>query len=317
MAARTPALAGDGVAANGGRSGSISRGLLNALRFARENSQDPGFVFSPDEALLVGFGPNLYRADDTTTTLFADGKQIFRSVITENVNETVPALAPGVGGTVTVTAVDSVGGKIKADILVTSINDPSPDFLVTGETTSSIYTGAYFAIKITVQTSKGSFTLKTVLNVLNGTFPFEFGIDTGTLSAEKFDSLFDLNAISLLALALQIIQTDVGMTNFLVPTDLLQDFSLRKFFRHLVKVVAIVIGVSIVGIPVALALSTQTGRQLALQIAEGLILGILIGVLGNYTYDRMKNAGMLPGVQPQCPPGTTEGTAGTCVPINQ
>jgi hypothetical protein len=60
---RTPANAGELLLPSGPSSANISPRLFNALRFAREHSENPGIVFSPDDGLLIGFGPNLYRSD--------------------------------------------------------------------------------------------------------------------------------------------------------------------------------------------------------------------------------------------------------------
>jgi hypothetical protein len=308
---RTPAQARELVPPHSPSDESISPSLFNALRFARENSENPGIVFSPNDGLLIGFGPNFYHSDATTTALFTNGKQVFRSSITENVQETVPTLVPGIGGSLTVTAEDSFGRKIKADIAVTSINDPPPDFLVTGEIKSSAYTGAYFSINTTVQTKNASFTVKTVYNVLTGTFPFDFGVDTGTLSLQNADSIFDLNALALLGLAMQVMHAEVGGIDLFVPTDLLRDFSLRKIFRHIVRVVARVLPyvvvpglITVVVARAGLRALGVTPEQALIFIALAILAGIFGGPPGNYLYDRMKDAGMLPGGV-QCPPGTT------------
>jgi hypothetical protein len=298
---RTPAQAGELVPPRSRSGGSISPSLFNALRFARENSENPGIVFLPDDGLLIGFGPNLYRSDATTTTLFAKSEQVFRSSITEDVQETVPTLAPGIGGKLTATAEDSFGRKIKADITVTAINDPPQDFLVTGEINSSTYTGAYFAIQLTAQTINGPFTIKTVFNVLTGTFPFDFSVDTGKLSLQQLDSIFDLNAVALLGLAVQVMHAEVRGMDLFVPTDLLQDFSFRKIFRHIVRVAAIVFPTVVIPTIIAVRVINAGLSPLGVTLQLALVffaLAILGGVSGNYVYDRMKEAGMLPGLCP-------------------
>lgn len=221
--------------------GQIDPALLKALRFDHRNSDDPGVVVSPDSGLLVGFGPNFYHADSSTSRLFVGGQQVLKSSTKEDVPENITALVPGTSGTVVQTTQDRWGRVITGKMTIESVRDVPDDFLITGQTESDRYTGAFLRITISVGTPQANIaTFKTTYNVLTRSFPLDFDVTAGPLLHQPPASIIDVEAIRLLGIALQIIRTEVGELDALIPTDLQQDFSFGKFLRAVA--VAVVAG---------------------------------------------------------------------------
>jgi len=220
--------------------GQIDPSLLNALRFDRENSADPGAVFLPDRGLLVGFGPNLYHCDTSTNTcrLFAKGRQVFKSSITEDVEDNIPALVVGTRGTVTQTAQDRFGRIFNSTSVVESITDVPDDFLITGNTQSAHFTGAFFKINVTMSTPQGEVAqIKTTCNLLTRSFPLGFNVTPGPLFDQPPDSIIDVNVARLLGIAGEIVEAKFGMLSDFLPTDLQEDFPWKKIFHHVIGTV--------------------------------------------------------------------------------
>jgi len=264
----------------------IDPALLKALRFDRRNSDDPGVVFSSDSGLLVGFGPNLYHADSFTTRLFVKGQQVLKSSIEEDVADNIAALAPGTSGTIVQTTQDRFGRVVTATITVESIHDVPDDFLITGETTSDRYTGAFFTVKVLVGTQQESIvTFKTTYNLLTRSFPLDFSVIRGTLFVQPVASIIDVDALRLLGIALRVIRMELGTLDAHLPTDLQQDFPWRKIFRTIV--LAVVAG----PIPAQLSLLTISD-----------VRDIVLGVAGNYIYDKLKDTQQKPAKPPELIP---------------
>jgi hypothetical protein len=258
--------------------GQIDPALLKALRSDRENSEGPGLVFSSDSGLLVGFGPNLYHADSSSTRLFVKGQQVLKSSIQENVAENIAALATGTSGTIVQTTQDRFGRVVTGTIIVESVHDVPDDFLITGETTSNRYTGSFFSVKVLLGTQQASIaTFKTTYNLLTRSFPLGFNVTPGNLFNQSADSIIDVDAVRLQAIAARIIAMELGTLDALIPTDLQQDFPWGKIFRTVV--VAVVAG------PIAAAgyvLATEPAvRRVGIVLAVFALLAALSGIIGN------------------------------------
>jgi hypothetical protein len=235
--------------ASGFPSGQIDPALLNALQFEREQSEDPGAVFSPDTGLLVGFGPNLLHCDSASTCqLFTKGRRILISSGTEDVQENVDPLTVGTRGTVTQTVQDSFGRVITATMVVEAINDLPSDFLITGNTNSNLFTGAFVRITTDVHSGREAIAqVKTTYNLLTRTFPLGVNV---SISPTKKQDIIDRDVASLIGIALQIVETKFGNLSAVVPTDLQQDFPWKKVIHAAVAVVATVVTIVIATAPV-------------------------------------------------------------------
>jgi hypothetical protein len=267
----------------GGLGGQIDPTLLQALQFDRFNSEDPGVAFSPDTGLLVGFGPNLYHADSSRTTLFQKGQQVLTTSIRQNVQENITALTPGTSGNIVQTTQDRFFRVVNATTTVESIHDIPDDFLITGQTESNNYTGAFFKITVSIATPQASI--------------LTFTVTPGTLFNKPANSIIDLDAVSLQATAAQIIVTKLSTADGLILSDLQQDFSFGKIFRAVA--VGLVLGPIAAQVYVIAPKPVQRAEE---QAAFWLFLAVLSGVAGNAAYDGLKDA-MKQMTQPQCPPG--------------
>jgi hypothetical protein len=216
--------------------GQIAPSLLDALRFDRKNAEDPGAVFLPDRGILAGFGPNLFHCDTSSNTcrLFVKGRQVLVSTVSEDVAANIDVLAVGTSGIAIQTIRDSSGRVITSTLFVEAINDPPDDFLVTGQTQSTRFTGAFFRIIFETRLPDGKVAeIKTTLNVLTRSFP----LGVNVISHVPWSSIIDPNTKALLEIAAQTIDQKFGRLLAVIPTGLQTDFPWGAVF-HFIGAVA-------------------------------------------------------------------------------
>jgi hypothetical protein len=215
--------------------------LVAALDFDREQSEEPGAAFIPDKGLLVGFGDNLFYCNVSTDTcqLFTHGREVFKSSVVEDAPDFIDQLAVGTQGTSTLTTEDNLGRVSTSTLVIKSINDVPDDFLITANTQSTRFTGAFVEITLTISPSGGERTqIKTTYNVLTRSFPLGFNVvEFGSALSDQSDTAH------LLAIATQIIETKLGALSAVLLTDLQQDFGFRTFFHIIGFVVSCGLGV--------------------------------------------------------------------------
>jgi len=272
---------------------SIGSSLLSALQFDRKNGNDPAVVFSAEGIALIGFGPNLVHCDTSADDrlllqLFVNKRQVFQSIITPDVEVDIPTLVVGTRGTSTQFTQDRFGRVFTSTTVVEAVNDPPEDFLITGNTQSNRFTGAFFRITTIISSPQGEVVrIKTTYNLLTRSLPFGVIVEFGPASLPP-STPFDVAVADLLGIAMQIIEARFGMLNAIIPTDLQLDFRWRKIFAHIVGIFScaatIVLAVSIV----------KTGGAAAANPAVVQATKVAVTVCLTYIVWNLKMAGVGP-----------------------